>query len=109
VFPNKIFEEPVTTMGSFIVTSSLLNSYWVFPYAIASNGIDIPLPQICAAIIIFVHGIFLTFVSDMQKHATLKVKRGLVMEGMFALCRNPNYLGESLIHLSYTILTNMPP
>jgi protein-S-isoprenylcysteine O-methyltransferase Ste14 len=35
---------------------------------------------------------------------TLKYRSGLIMEGFFARCRNPNYLGEILIYLAFAIL-----
>jgi steroid 5-alpha reductase family enzyme len=50
-------------------------------------------------------GVFLHFASDAQKYYTLKHKTGLITEGFFAKCRNPNYLGEVLIYLAFSILT----
>jgi steroid 5-alpha reductase family enzyme len=52
-----------------------------------------------------VNGVFLHFTSDAQKYYTLKYKAGLITEGFFAKCRNPNYLGEVLIYLGFSMLT----
>ena len=51
-------------------------------------------------------GIFLHYTSDCQKFFTLKYKgRGLIKEGLFSYNRNPNYLGEFLIYISFVILS----
>ena len=39
-------------------------------------------------------GVFLHYGSDAQKYFTLKYRKGLITEGFFSRCRNPNYLGE---------------
>lgn len=42
-------------------------------------------------------------VSDCQKYFQLKYKKGLINNGMFKYTRNPNYLGEALLYLSFAI------
>ena len=47
---------------------------------------------------------FLHFGSDAQKHFTLRCRPGLIEDGFFSRSRNPNYLGEILIYLSFAVL-----
>ena len=47
-------------------------------------------------------------VSDCQKYYILKLKAGLISNGMFARIRNPNYLGEMLIYLSFAMTVGHP-
>lgn len=36
---------------------------------------------------------------------TLKARKGLITDGLFARTRNPNYLGEILIYFAYAMLS----
>lgn len=67
---------------------------------------DLPLPVAFAALVCFLLGAFLHFVSDAQKHFVLAHQRPrrLITNGMFALTRNPNYLGEILIYAGFNLL-----
>ncbi len=67
---------------------------------------DLPLPVAFAAVLCFVVGAFFHFVSDAQKFFVLKYRqpRQLITDGMFALTRNPNYLGEILMYSSFNLL-----
>jgi len=42
--------------------------------------------------------------SDAQKFFVLRIKKGLISDGYFKRTRNPNYLGEILIYLSFGIV-----
>ena len=41
--------------------------------------------------------------SDCQKYYTLKYKKGLIDDGLFKYTRNPNYLGEIMVYLSFAM------
>jgi steroid 5-alpha reductase family enzyme len=56
-------------------------------------------------LVIYIVGIFLHYVSDAQKYFTLKARKGLITDGLFARTRNPNYLGEILICLAYAMMS----
>lgn len=57
---------------------------------------------LAAMITINILGNFLHFTSDMQKAVSLELRPGqLITDKLFAICRHPNYLGESLIYGSF--------
>ena len=50
-------------------------------------------------------GLGLLVGSDVQRTTTLSIKEGLITTGYFGRTRNPNYLGELMICLSYAVLS----
>jgi len=42
--------------------------------------------------------------ADAQKYFTLRVKRGLITDGMFRYIRHPNYLGEMMLYGSFALM-----
>ena len=40
----------------------------------------------------------------MQKHVQLSLKKGLIQDGLWSRCRNPNYFGELLIYGGFSSL-----
>jgi steroid 5-alpha reductase family enzyme len=40
----------------------------------------------------------------MQKHVTLSLQKGLIQDGLWSRCRNPNYFGELLIYAGFSSL-----
>ncbi len=97
LYPDKKWEQDISFgIGLFIFGVLLL--YWVAPFILISSGSQPTPPLIAAAIAINLMGVFLHYSSDAQKYYTLKYHSGLITEGFFARCRNPNYLGEILIY-----------
>ncbi len=103
LYPDRQWEQEVT-VATGITTFILLCSYWVAPFILISSGIQPSVPLTSAAIAINIMGVFLHYGSDAQKYFTLKYKKGLITEGFFSRSRNPNYLGEILIYLSFAML-----
>jgi steroid 5-alpha reductase family enzyme len=103
LYPDKQWEQDLT-IGMGFVTFVMLGLYWVAPFLLISRGTVPPLPLVAGAIALNILGVFLHFVSDAQKYYTLKYRAGLITEGLFARCRNTNYLGEVLIYLSFALL-----
>ena len=88
-----------------------LAAYWAAPFLLLSRdlsstaGVDDTAPALAGfSVFIFSVGIFLHYTSDCQKFYTLKYHPGLVDEGLFAHCRNTNYLGEVLIYSAFALL-----
>ena len=42
--------------------------------------------------------------ADAQKYFTLRVRSGLITDGMYRFVRHPNYLGEMLIYISFALM-----
>ncbi|MGB3201464.1 MAG: DUF1295 domain-containing protein [Nodosilinea sp.] len=103
LYPDKQWEQPIS-LGGGAVTFGFLGLYWVAPFLLISRGVEPPLPLVAGAIALNILGIFLHYVSDAQKYFTLKYQSGLITEGLFARCRNTNYLGEILIYVSFALL-----
>ena len=103
LYPDKQWEQEISIpMG--IITFILLGSYWIAPFILISSSNQPSAPLIAAAVAINIAGIFLHYSSDAQKYYTLKYQKGLITEGFFSSTRNPNYLGEILIYLSFAML-----
>lgn len=103
IYPDRQWEQEISPVQGAI-TFGLLGLYWVAPWILISSGTVPSIALVAAAIALNLFGIFLHFGSDAQKYFTLKYRSGLITEGFFARCRNPNYLGEVLIYFSFALL-----
>ncbi|MBW4693690.1 MAG: DUF1295 domain-containing protein [Lyngbya sp. HA4199-MV5] len=103
LYPDRQWEQEIS-LGTGIGAFGLLMLYWVAPFLLISRGTVPPLPLVALAIALNLVGTFLHYVSDAQKYYTLKYQPGLITEGCFARSRNPNYLGEILIYVSFALL-----
>lgn len=103
LYPDRRWEEK-TSVASGIATFMLLSLYWIAPFLLISSKVQPSAPLIAAAIATNIFGVFLHYGSDAQKYFTLKYQKGLVTEGFFSRSRNPNYLGEILIYLGFSML-----
>lgn len=103
-YPDRRFdEEKPFLVGVFFVFLPLAG-YYAAPYLLTSRHVTLPPWMLGLALFLFTAGFFLHFVSDAQKHYTLKHRPGLIEEGLFARTRNPNYLGEILIYTAFALM-----
>ncbi len=105
-FGDKNWERPVRFFGMGLITWLALSLYWVTPWLIVS-GRNHPIQpwMIAVCVSMFGFGVFFHFASDMQKHMSLAYRRGtLLTEGLWSRSRNPNYFGELLIYLGFSLL-----
>jgi steroid 5-alpha reductase family enzyme len=103
-FGDRQWEKPITPFLG-VGTWGVLSLYWIAPWMITSQGLEAPLWFLAFAIAVYAVGVFFHFASDMQKHAALKAKPGvLVTDGLWSRTRNPNYFGELLIYVAFTSL-----
>lgn len=103
-FPDRQWEQR-TGWGYGLVIWGGLTLYWVAPWLLTSRGVEAPPWLLGLCVFVYAAGVFLHFASDMQKHTALALRPGqLVTDGLWARTRNPNYLGELLIYLSFALL-----
>jgi steroid 5-alpha reductase family enzyme len=83
-----------------------LSLYWVSPWLIVTHR-NHPAPPWFYALCISMYsfGVFFHFAGDMQKHMAMQLRRGhLLTEGLWSRLRNPNYFGELLIYLGFSLV-----
>ena len=103
-FPDQSFHRKVSLLAN-ISTGTVLCLYLVLPW-LSASGLGVQDPsglRIAFSVALFAFGVSFMLVSDAQKYFTLKLKKGLIAEGMFKYTRNPNYFGEILIYLSFAV------
>lgn len=108
-FPDAGWEVRVTIGGAIMSWVLVLGLYWVFPVLLISPilGPDrAPPPNWLLAVAIALHtlGVAIMMAADCQKNTTLRLRRGLITDGMFARIRHPNYLGEMMLYGAYALL-----
>lgn len=103
VFPDKNWERRASIKDGLTIWTGL-TLYWIAPYLIASRNIEAPPWLLGLSTSMFCFGVFLHFSSDMQKHMQLKLQPQLLDDGLWHRLRNPNYLGELLIYLGFSML-----
>lgn len=112
IFPDKQFQTKVNLLSGAMVIA-ILAGYWVIPYLTICDA-DLPLHttnhRLLVAILLYVLGVFFMIGSDCQKYYTLKylsptTEKFLISDGFFKITRNPNYLGEMMLYLSFALLS----
>lgn len=105
-FRDHRFKAGLSLVGAINLYWVLIAWYWVIPWLFISRFIAPTGKELAIAIALHTIGVVLTIASDCQRHFTLKYKKGLMTDGLFAYTRNPNYLGEILLYSSYAYLAN---
>jgi len=105
IFPDRQWEKKLTLWRAMFLSTGL-SLYWAAPVLLLARDRKVPGPLGFACVAMFGLGVFLHFASDMQKHVSLALRPGkLITEGLWKTMRNPNYLGELLIYLSFAALS----
>ena len=102
-FPDKSWEEPTGPAYAAVIWASL-SLYWIAPWIICSQSLQVPAAWLGLCASMYAFGVFFHFAADMQKHTALKLRRGLITDGLWARCRNPNYFGELLIYAGFSMI-----
>lgn len=104
IFPDKQWEQQCSIWYGLYIWFGL-SLYWIGPWLIASKNWEAPAWYIGMCVSMYVFGVFFHFSADMQKHISLQLRPGkLITSGLWARCRNPNYFGELLIYLGFSLL-----
>jgi protein-S-isoprenylcysteine O-methyltransferase Ste14 len=87
----------------------LLLLYWIPPYLIGSGQAlkfeNTSIERYMWAIMLGMVGVCVMIGADIQKNATLRIKKGLISDGFNCRSRNPNYVGEVMIYASFATIT----
>lgn len=102
IFPDKQWERKVG-LAYGLITFIGLSAYWISPWLIITHRTASPPAWFFGGgVFLYTTGIFLHYVSDMQKHLSLQLRPGsLITDGLWSRVRNPNYLGELLIYCGF--------
>ncbi|HUS23763.1 MAG TPA: DUF1295 domain-containing protein [Candidatus Binatia bacterium] len=108
-FPDPNWQKRITIGGGINAFAGVLGWYWAFGWLLISRPSppDYPLPQgawfaLCISLCLL--GSVIMIAADAQKFFTLRVKRGLIADGMHRWVRHPNYLGEMMIYGSFALM-----
>ena len=108
-FPDSSFQKSATIGAAIASFITVLGWYWVFGWLLISRiaAPKYPLPDyawfsLCISLCMV--GSAIMIASDAQKYFTLRLKRGLITDGMFRFIRHPNYLGEMMIYGSFALM-----
>ncbi|HVT34203.1 MAG TPA: DUF1295 domain-containing protein [Nevskiaceae bacterium] len=107
-FPDPGWQHRIT-IGGGLVALFALGMYWSFGWLLISGTSQphYPLPDVawfCLCISLCMVGSALMIAADAQKYYTLRVKRGLITDGVHRYIRHPNYLGEMMIYGGFALL-----
>ena len=104
IFPDKTWEAKCSIWYGLYIWGGL-TLYWISPFIIMLTPVYNSPMYLGLMVAIFAMGVFFHYAADMQKHAHLKLKPGvLITDGLMTRCRNTNYFGELLIYLSFALL-----
>ena len=108
-FPDPSWQQRVTIGGGFVTFLTVLGPYWLFGWLLISGTSQpqYPLPEyawLCLCASLCIVGCTIMIASDAQKFYTLRLRRGLITDGMHRWVRHPNYLGEMMIYASFALM-----
>lgn len=102
-FPDPNWQRRITLLAGVNAFVMVLGLYWLFGWLLISGraGHNYPLPDnawFAVCITLTMLGSAVMIAADAQKFFTLRVKRGLITDGMHKVIRHPNYTGEMMIY-----------
>ncbi len=108
-FPDPNWQKHITIGGGINAFLFVLGPYWLFGWLLISGAAHpgYPLPEYawyCLCVTLCMLGSVIMIAADAQKYFTLRVKRGLITDGMHRYVRHPNYLGEMMIYGSFAMM-----
>jgi hypothetical protein len=111
-FPDATWQQRITIAGGINAFISVLGWYWVFGWPLISGVARpaYPLPDwawFCLCNSLCIVGCVLMIAADAQKYFTLRIKRGLITDGMYRFIRHPFFdhrlLKHSRLSLSWSL------
>jgi hypothetical protein len=108
-FPDARFHHPATIGAGIASLMTVLGWYWVLGWLMIARGRQTEYPfsddawfSLCIGMCIV--GCSIMIAADAQKYFTLRLRSGLITDGMYRFVRHPNYLGEMLIYVSFALM-----
>lgn len=107
-FPDPNWQKRVT-WGAAATGAFGLAMYWSFGWLLISGTAQprYPLPDgawYCLCISLSLLGSVIMIAADAQKYYTLRLRRGLITDGLHRYVRHPNYLGEMMLYAGFALL-----
>ncbi|HUP99074.1 MAG TPA: DUF1295 domain-containing protein [Aeromicrobium sp.] len=108
-FPDPSWQRRITILSGLNAFILVLGLYWAFGWLLISGHAsqDYPLPHgpwFALCITMTMLGSVIMIAADAQKFFTLRVRRGLITDGMHRMIRHPNYTGEMMIYGGLALL-----
>jgi protein-S-isoprenylcysteine O-methyltransferase Ste14 len=108
-FPDPAWQHRVTVGGGVNGFLGVLGWYWVFGWLLIAGVSQpaYPLPDyawFCLCVSLCNLGCVVMIAADAQKYFTLRLRRGLITDGLYRHVRHPNYLGEVMIYGSLALM-----
>ncbi len=100
------FDKQVTFGGVLATYAGLVGWYWLLPFLFISRNVQPSNEMLWFCISLHTLGCVLMVAADLQKNIVLRLRKGLITDGVFTYSRNPNYLGEIMIYGSYALLVS---
>ena len=103
LYRDASWETPCTLGSAIFLFVGMGLAFWGNIVLLTTGGgrYDPGPVQLCCIVTMFTLGIWLHHTADTQKYFVLRAKRGLITDGLFSRCRNPNYLGEMMIYAAF--------
>lgn len=108
VLPDPNWERRVTLPAALVSWLFVLGPYWIAPVLLITDVLPQrpdPSPlRMGLSTLLYALGVVVMMAADAQKFFTLRARRGLITDGMFARVRHPNYLGEMMLYSAFASL-----
>lgn len=105
ILPDKSFDFKTNYTGSLVIFLVLIG-YSSMQFTVISNPEYrfLSVDRMFVAGFCYIFGVVLMMAADAQKTFVLRVRKGLIMNGLFSTTRNPNYCGEIMLYFSFGVL-----
>jgi len=108
-FPDPNWQKKITVGGAINAFLFVLGPYWLFGWLLIAkvSQPDYPVSEYawyCLCMSLCILGSVIMIAADAQKFYTLRIKRGLITDGMYRYIRHPNYLGEIIVYGSFALM-----
>merc|ERR1712179_883181 len=97
LYRDASWESPCTGGSALFLFFGMAIAFWSNIVLLVTGGSEYePSPaQLSVIATVFIFGNWLHHCADVQKYFVLRARKGLITDGFFSRCRNPNYLGDS--------------